>query len=114
MIYMTHYADNGRSLNQRILRILGIPQKLLDNVDLLLRLADNIILYSDIFCLLIGKVRVYRIYLALHEKLFNKSCGRNLHLRCQLSKSDGLRQNNGLYNLFYLGILLLLLLLHLI
>ena len=46
---MTHYADDRRSRNHVLLVLFFLFQEFLDDVDLLLLLAENIILHSDLF-----------------------------------------------------------------
>ena len=49
VVNMTHYADDRRSRNHVLLVLFFLFQEFLNDVDLLLLLAENIILHCDLF-----------------------------------------------------------------
>ena len=53
MVNVTHNADYRRSGNHIFLILFILTQQFLDYIDFLLFLAENIILHSDLFCLLV-------------------------------------------------------------
>ncbi len=102
MIDVTHNADNRRSGHHLVVGILDvILYELGDDIDLLLLLAENVIIYGDVFCILVGNLCVQGNHLALHEELLDDLCGLDAHLIRQILDGDYLRNRDGLDLLLY-------------
>ena len=53
MVNVSHYADNGRSLNKLALILFILFEKLFNDVDLNLMLAEYLVLHCDILGILV-------------------------------------------------------------
>ena len=102
MIDVTHNADNRRSGHHLVIGILDvILYELGDHIDLLLLLAEDLIINSDVLCILVGDLCVQGNHLALHEELLDDFSGLDAHLVCEILDGDHLRNRDGLDLLLY-------------
>ena len=106
MVNVTHDTDNGRSLLQILLVLVFLLQELLNNVNLNLLLAKDLIIHGERLSLLVGNLLIQSNNLALHEELLDQGCGLLLHLVRKILNRNGLRKRNHLdyllHNLFLL------------
>ena len=98
---MSHHADNRRTGDKRIFRILCILQKLGNQILLLLMLAQNVVIHRDILCFLVCQLLVQRHHFSLQEKLLDQRGWLKLHLVGKIAKCENIRQRDGL-DLFFL------------
>ena len=101
VIDMSHHADNRRTGDKRIFRILCILQKLGNQILLFLMLAQNVVIHCDILCFLVCQLLVQRHHFSLQEKLLDQRGWLKLHLVGKIAKCENIRQRDGL-DLFFL------------
>ena len=96
MVYVTHDADNGRSLLQIFLVLLFLLQKLFDHVYLDFSLTEDLVFHGERLCLLKGDLLVQGYDLTFQEKLFDECSGLLPHFCCQILDGDGVGKNDHL------------------
>ena len=102
MIDMSHDNHNRRPRAKILLRIrLRILDELRDDIDLLLLLAEDIVVDRDVLRLLVAKLRIERHHLSFEEELFDDLGGLLLHLVRELLDGDRLRKRDGLDRLLH-------------
>ena len=102
MIDVTHNADNRRSGHHLVIGVLDvILYELGDDIDLLLLLAENLVIYGDVLCILVGDLCIQGNHLALHEELLDDFSGLDAHLVREILDGDYLRDRDGLDLLLY-------------
>ena len=101
MIDVTHDADNRRSRDELLIRILDIIlYKLGNDIDLLFLLAEDIVIHGDVLSVFIGELCVQGHHLALHKELLNDVGRLHLHLIGEILQRDHFR-NRDCLDLFF-------------
>ena len=93
MVNVSHYTDNGRTLNHLACILFIFLKKFLYNIDNNFLLTQDIKLDSYLFCLLVAYLLINGNYLALQEQLLNDD--RRLHLHLIGKILDGKRLGKG-------------------
>ena len=56
MVYVTHYADYGRTLLKKLVVLFLLLEEFCDDIHLFFHLTDDVILDGDILGILIGQL----------------------------------------------------------
>ena len=102
MIDVTHNADDRRSGDHLVIGVLDvILYELGDDIDLLLLLAEDLIINRDVLCILVGDLCVQGNHLTLHKELLDDFSRLDAHLVRKILDGDHLRNRDGLDLLLY-------------
>ncbi len=96
VIDMAHDDDDGRAVLQGCRIVLILCKELLDFVDLLLLLAQDVVIRRDVLRLLVGDLRIHGGHPAGEEQLLDDLCRLHVHGLCEIADREFLRDRDDL------------------